>query len=182
MIGSLIGAGLGAAASIYGGLKAKQAAKKANNMLAKELNYAQAWYDRRYNEDATQRADAQRIINDAWERLKSVNRHAAGTAAVMGGTDESVAAVKAASAKTAADISAQVAAAGAARKDQIENQYQSQRGALTQQQYANQLGVAQNVANATANAANSLMAAGASVDELREADKNRELIEKLYGG
>ena len=123
MIGGIIGAAAGAAGGILGGLAKNKALRKAKSNLAKELDYNQAWYDRHYNEDATQRADAQRVLNDAWERLKRTNRAAAGTAAVMGGTDESVAAVKEASARTAADISSQIAAAGAARKDSIENQY-----------------------------------------------------------
>ena len=74
MIGSLIGAGIGAAASIVGAIKAKKANELANRELVKELDYNRAWYDRRYNEDATQRADAQRILTEAMERIKRRNQ------------------------------------------------------------------------------------------------------------
>lgn len=181
MIGSLIGAGLGAAASIYGGIKAKKAAAEANRMLEAQKADNQAWYDRRYNEDATQRADAQRMLTMTMERMRERNRAAAGTAAVMGGTGEAVAAEKAANAQMLADTASQIAAAGAARKDQIESQYLTQKNNLTAQQVANQQQRAQNIAAATQGAAQALMGAGASVDEWRESDKDRELIEKLYG-
>lgn len=181
MIGSLIGAGLGAAASVFGGIRARRAAAKANAMLQQEKADNQAWYDRRYNEDATQRADAQRMLTMAMERIKQRNRAAAGTAAVMGSGTEAVAAEKAANAGVLADTASQIAAAGAARKDQVEGQYLAQKNAINQQQIANQQQVAQNVATATQGAASALVNAGASIDALKDAEKDRELLEKLYG-
>lgn len=181
MIGSLIGAGLGAAASVFGGIRARRAAAKANAMLQQEKADNQAWYDRRYNEDATQRADAQRMLTMAMDRIRQRNRAAAGTAAVMGGSTEAVAAEKAANAGVLADTASQIAAAGAARKDQVESQYLAQKNAINQQQIANQQQVAQNVATATQGAASALANAGASIDALKDAEKDRELLEKLYG-
>lgn len=84
----------------------------------------QNWYDRRYNEDATQRADAQRILAQTEESIKNRNRQAAGVQAVMGGTDESTAAAKAANAQALADATSQIAAGADNRKDQIEQTYQ----------------------------------------------------------
>ena len=181
MIGSLIGAGLGAAASIFGGIRARRAAAKANAMLQQEKADNQAWYDRRYNEDATQRADAQRMLTMVMDRIKQRNRAAAGTAAVMGGSTEAVAAEKAANAGVLADTASQIAAAGAARKDQVESQYLAQKNAINQQQIANQQQVAQNVATATQGAASALANAGASIDALKDAEKDRELYRELYG-
>lgn len=181
MIGSLIGAGLGAAASIYGGIRARQAAQKANRMLDQQKADNQAWYDRRYNEDATQRADAQRMLTMTMDRMRRRNQAAAGTAAVMGSSNEAVAAEKAANAQALADTASQIAAAGAARKDQVENQYLAQKNALTQQQIGVQNQQAQNIAQATQGASQALMGAGASVDALLDADKDRELLKQLYG-
>ncbi len=130
MIGTLIGAGLGAVGSIFGGLSASKAMKKQQEMLEQRKQENQNWYDRRYNEDATQRADAQRILQITEENIKKRNRAAAGTAAVMGGTDESVAAQKEAGNKALADATSQIAAAGEARKDQIEQQYQARKDAI----------------------------------------------------
>lgn len=175
MIGSLIGAGLGAAASIFGGIKARKAARKANRMLEEQKAENQAWYDRRYNEDATQRADAQRMLTLTMDRMRQRNRAAAGTAAVMGSSNEAVAAEKAANAQVLADTASQIAAAGAARKDQVENQYLAQKNALTQQQIGVQNQQAQNIAQATQGASKALMGAGAAVDEWRQAEKDRDM-------
>ena len=95
---------------------------KKNLQAQKEAN--QNWYDRRYNEDATQRADAQRILTLTEESIRNRNRQAAGAQAVMGGTDESTAAAKAANAQALADATSQIAAGAENRKDQIEQTYQ----------------------------------------------------------
>ncbi len=127
MIGSLIGAGLSAVGSIFGGISASKAMKKVKNNLESQKRENQDWYDRRYNEDATQRADAVRILSKTEESIRNRNRQAAGSAAVMGGTEESVAAAKAANNAALADATASIAANADARKDQIEAQYQQKK-------------------------------------------------------
>lgn len=112
------------AGSIFGGISASKAMKKVKGNLKEQKRQNQEWYDRRYNEDATQRADAQRILTMTEESIKNRNRQAAGTQAVMGGTDESVAAAKAANNQALADATSQIAVNADARKDQIEAQYQ----------------------------------------------------------
>lgn len=119
----IIGAAVGAAGSIFGGISASRAAKKAKQNVEAQRQKNQDWYDRRYNEDATQRADAQRILTMTEESIKNRNRQAAGSAAVMGGTEESVAAAKAANNQALADATSQIAASADARKDAIESQY-----------------------------------------------------------
>ena len=94
--------------------------KKAKRNVEAQRQKNQDWYDRRYNEDATQRADAQRILTQTEESIKQRNKAAAGSAAVMGGTDESVAAAKEANNKALADATSQIAADAEARKDNIE--------------------------------------------------------------
>lgn len=124
MIASLIGAGLSAAGSIFGGIKASEAMKKVKGNLQEQKQRNDDWYNQRYNEDATHRADAQAIITKTEEAIKARNKAAAGAQAVMGGTEESVAATKAANAQAQADATAQIAVAGERRKDAIEQQYQ----------------------------------------------------------
>lgn len=124
MIGSLVGAGVSAVGGIFGGISASKAMKKVKANLQERKQENQAWYDRRYNEDATQRADAQRILAKTEESIRERNRQAAGAQAVMGGTDESVAAAKAANNQALAEAASQIAVAGDARKDQIEQKYQ----------------------------------------------------------
>lgn len=125
IFGKAIGAGVGAAASIYGGMKASQAIKKIKANLEQQRKANQDWYDQRYNEDATQRADAQRILTKTEEAFRNRNQQAQGAAAVMGGTEESVAATKAANANALADAASKIDVAGEARKDTIEQQYQA---------------------------------------------------------
>lgn len=124
MIGSLVGAGLSAVGSIFGGISASKAMKKVKKNLQAQQQANKDWYNRRYNEDATQRADAQRILTMTEESIKNRNRQAAGVQAVMGGTEESVAAAKAANNQALADATSQIAVNAEARKDQIEQTYQ----------------------------------------------------------
>lgn len=126
-------AGLGAVGGLLGGLGKRSAIKKMIGQLEAKKRENQNWYDRRYNEDATQRADAQRLLTNVEDSIKKRNRQAAGTAAVMGGTAESVAAEKEANAKALTDTTSQIAAAADARKDSIEQQYRAKNDALDAQ-------------------------------------------------
>ena len=120
----MAGGALGAAGSIFGGISASKAMRRVKKNLQAQKEANQNWYDRRYNEDATQRADAQRILTLTEESIRNRNRQAAGAQAVMGGTDESTAAAKAANAQALADATSQIAAGAENRKDQIEQTYQ----------------------------------------------------------
>lgn len=133
MLGSIIGGALGVGGSIFGGISASKAMKKVKRSLQQQQRKNQDWYDQRYNEDATQRADAQRILTQTQEAIKQRNRAAAGSQAVMGGTDESVAGTKAANNQALADATSQIAVNAERRKDQIELAYQ-QRDAQIQDQ------------------------------------------------
>lgn len=129
----IIGSAVGAASAIFGGISASKAAKDQAKLVNAQRKKNQDWFDRRYNEDATQRADAQSILTQTEERIKNRNRQAAGAAAVMGGTDESVAAAKAANNDALADATAQIAANAEARKDNIEATYLQNDAALNEQ-------------------------------------------------
>ncbi len=124
MIGSLVGAGLSAVGSIFGGISASKAMKKVKKNLQAQQQANKDWYNRRYYEDATQRADAQRILTKTEESIRNRNRQAAGAQAVMGGTEESVAAAKMANNEALVDATSQIAVNAEARKDQIEQTYQ----------------------------------------------------------
>ena len=128
-----IGAAVGAAGSIFGGISAARAAKKMQQNIEAQQKANQDWYNRRYNEDATQRADAQRLLTITEERIKNRNQQVAGAAAVMGGTEESVAAAKEATNKALSDTMSAINAAADARKDQIEQQYQQRDADLINQ-------------------------------------------------
>lgn len=156
----LIGAGLGAVGSIFGGIAASKAMKRMQQNVEQQRKANQDWYDRRYNEDATQRADAQRILSMTEESIKNRNKQAAGAQAVMGGTEESLAAAKEANNKALSDATAQIAATAGARKDQIEQQYQERDAGLVNQ--LNQ--IEQNKAQAIGQAVQGLSSAAGSMD------------------
>ena len=133
MLGGIIGGAAGALGGIFGGISKNKMLKQQMKMVNEQKRENQDWYDSRYNEDATQRADAQRILAITEQNIRNRIRQAAGTAAVMGGTDESVAATKAANAQAMADAASQIAVAGAQRKDQIEGQYRERQHQLDEQ-------------------------------------------------
>jgi len=155
MLGSIIGNAIGALGSIYGGIKASKAMKGVKEDIDNQRKDNQSWYDRRYNEDATQRADAQRILQITNENIRNRNRAAAGRAAVDGAAMERVAAEKAANNAALADAASQIAVAGASRKDDIEQSYRQQDQALRDK--SNQMEV--NRANAITQAAGGLASA-----------------------
>lgn len=97
--------------------------KDKDDIINNEESRLQNWYDRNYNADITQRADAQQLLNYTAEQIKKRNKQAAGTAAVMGGTEESVAAEKAANASAMAETASKIAAEGANRRDNIDAAY-----------------------------------------------------------
>ena len=174
-LGSLIGGAMKIGGSIFGGIKASQAMKKVQKNLEQQQRENQDWYDRRYNEDATQRADAQRMLTMTNELIKQRNKAAAGTRAVMGGTEESVAATKAANANALADTAAQIAVAGAQRKDNIENQYMSRKDTINKQLNDMQTQKANNITNAingVSSAASDL--AGGSLDDIIVLGKKKD--------
>lgn len=167
MIGTLIGAGLGLASSIAGGIANRKARKKQEQMLAQQQRDNQAWYDRKYNEDPTKRADTVRLLTQMQEQIKNRNRAAKGRQAVMGGTEDSTTAVKEANNKTLADTTSQIVSANESRKDAIEQQYQQNKRSIQGQQMqmeaeksADTANVVAGVAGTAANIAATLLDSG----------------------
>ena len=120
--------------SIFGGIKASREAKKQQKMLDAQKAENQAWYNRRYNEDGTQRADAQRLLTNTQDLLRRQTKAAQGANAVTGASTEAVAAQKAANNQALAETTSTIAAASDARKDNIEQQYQTNNNALAGKQ------------------------------------------------
>lgn len=150
----MVGGAMKAVGAIAGGIAARKAAREADKRLENQLQENQNWYDRRYNEDATQRADAQRLITMTEESIKNRNRQAAGAAAVMGGTTESVAAAKAANNAALADTVSQIAEDAANRKDAVEQQYMANKADIVGQQNAISQQKAQAITDAIGGVAN----------------------------
>lgn len=122
--------------SIFGGIKARREAKKQQKMLDAQKADNQAWYNRRYNEDGTQRADAQRLLTNTQDLLRRQTMAAQGTNAVTSASTEAVAAQKAANNQALASATSTIAAASDARKDNIEQQYQANADAINAKKMA----------------------------------------------
>lgn len=166
MIGALIGAGLGLASSIAGGIANRKVRKKQEQMIAQQQRENQAWYDRKYNEDPTKRADTVRLLTQMQEQIKNRNKAAKGRQAVMGGTEDSTTAVKEANNKTLADTTSQIVAANDARKDNIEQQYMNRKNQLQTQQMSIDAEKAADTANAVAGVAGTAANIAASLDSV----------------
>ena len=164
MLGTLIGAGLGLASSIAGGIANRKARQKQEQMIAQQQKENQAWYDRKYNEDPTKRADTVRLLTQMQEQSKNRNKAAKGRQAVMGGTEDSTTAVKEANNKTLADTTSQIVAANDARKDNIEQQYMARKSQLQGQQMGLEAEKAADTANAVAGVAGTAANIAASLD------------------
>lgn len=159
-------AAVNAIGSIFGGKKASDAMRGAQRDIEQRNDENEDLYNRRYNEDATQRADAQRILTLTEDSIRKRNRAAAGVKAVMGGNEASVAAQREINNKATADAASRIAAAGEARKDRIEQNYLNRKQALQDQLTSMKVGRAQNTAQAiqgvTSAASNALMNLGSS--------------------
>lgn len=164
MIGALIGAGLSVASSIAGGIANRKARKKQEQMIDQQQKENQAWYDRKYNEDPTKRADTVRLLTQMQEQIKNRNKAAKGRQAVMGGTEDSTTAVKEANNKTLADTTSQIVAANDARKDNIEQQYMARKSQLQGQQMGIEAEKSADTANAVAGVAGTAANIAASLD------------------
>lgn len=171
-IGSLIGGALSAAGSIYGGIKASKAAKDAQEKIDDLRIQNKAWYDLESNRDFTQRGDAQRLIKMTNDSIRDRNRAAAGTQAVMGGTDASVAAAKEANNKALADAVGNISAQAADYQDKVRTDYANRDMALAQQQ----AGADMQKANAITQAIQGVTSAGGNVGTA--VDKSLDVLDE----
>ena len=120
--------------SILGGIFGAASAGRQGKMLGEEKDKNRRWYDRRYNEDITQRADAQSALTAMRETMKERTAASAGTNVVTGGTGEQAAIEKMAQNSALASAISGIARMGESRKDGIEAQYQARDAQLSQQQ------------------------------------------------
>lgn len=149
MLGAAIGAGISAIGGIFGGLSASKAMRNVKNNLNQQRAENRNWFDRRYNEDATQRADAVAAVTQMQEAIRQRNRAAEGAQAVAGATEEAAAATKEANAQAQADAVSRIASNAANRKDSFESQYISKDEALQSELNDLERAKAQQVSQAT---------------------------------
>ena len=113
-----------------GSNEAEENAARMRKIFAKRKQDNQNWYDKNYNEDPTQRADAQRILQITEDNIRKRNKAAAGRAAMMGGGDEQAAREKETNNELYANAVGQIAANNEQRKQAIDAQYRNRKDAL----------------------------------------------------
>lgn len=111
-----------------------QAARKQREIIDTQKKDNEAWYNRNYYEDSTQRSDAQRAMQMARDAMKSRYNQAQASVVVTGATDESIAAQKAATNQVVSSAASSIAATGDSRKDSIDQQYLNTKANLAQQE------------------------------------------------
>lgn len=165
MIGALIGAGVSLAGTVAGGILSAKANKKARRKTEEERARNNDWYNRQYNENPLQRSDAQALLKRTEDAIKNRNRAAAGTQAVMGGTEASAQAVRDSNNELIDNTITNIAASNEARRQAAEATYQTRDSELGAQLRQLDYAKAQN----TAAAAQGAIQAGAGIAEAFDA-------------
>lgn len=163
-IGAAIGAAAGLASSVLGGVAAAEASEAAKRRQREMENRENAWYLRRYNEHYADTAAGQNLIRRAKDFARENWRKAAGAQAVAGGTDAAAAQAKEAGNKMVGDTIANLAAQDTARKDNADNMHLQAQRNFTKMDMAREQQRAKAITNATQNASNAIMSAGAAID------------------
>lgn len=123
MIGAIIGVATGlAGTAVSAGMGAAANARSRRQLEEREKRQA-ATYARRMNQDYTQRAESQRMLELTRQELKRRSDAAAGRQAVMGMTDSGMAAERELAGATMADTAAKIASQGEAKKEGLEDSY-----------------------------------------------------------
>lgn len=117
--------------SILGGIMGVASANKQNALIEAEQKKNEQWYNRRYNEVGTERADAQAALTAMRDAQRARSANARGASVVAGGTAESAAAEKAAQNAAMASAISSINVANEARKDSVENKYMSRDASIS---------------------------------------------------
>lgn len=156
----LLGGILGGVTSAVGGIFASKAANKGFNEAMKlyegRMDDVKTHRDAVYYQDPTQSAESQAAVTQAQKLLDEQTKQADATNIVAGGSDESVAMQKAASAQTVGTMMQQQAVQGAAKKEQAWNSADEQLNAMTQYIAQAKMEKAKNNAQAISSAAGGL--------------------------
>lgn len=113
------------AGQIFGGIAQRNAMRRRQREIEGNRRDNKYRFLKDYNMDPLQRAGNMALINRTQEAIESRNRAAAGAQAVMGGTDESLAATKAANAQALSDAASKIAIDNESRRDALKQQYEA---------------------------------------------------------
>ena len=164
---SAIGAGVGLASSLFGGISASKAAKEAERRQRQQEASERAWYNRRYNEDYVDTAAGQNLVSRAKDYARENWRKAQGAQAVAGGTDAATAMAKEAGNKMVGDTIADIAATDQERKSHVDDMHRKAESQFAQMDMNREMQRAQNITNAAQGASNAIMSMAGAVDQTK---------------
>ena len=122
----LIGSIIGGATSAIGGIMAGNKLGEQSKIYQQRMNEIKAHRDNLYYRDPTQSADNQAAVTQARELLNEQSKRAAATAAITGGSDESVAMAKKQASDTVGNMLQAQAVQGENQRNQLWNQADQQ--------------------------------------------------------
>lgn len=166
----MIGAAIGLATSVAGGIMANKAARKQRKEMREARQRQLNSQIRRYNENGLQRASAQAMLNRVQDYIAQRSKQAQGAQAVMGGSEASVAATKEANAQALAGTASNIVAQDDARKDALQAQIDKDNARYNEQEAQAKAAQAQALAGAVSQAGS---AVGSAVDSLKFGSKGK---------
>lgn len=126
----LIGAAIAGIGSIAGGIGAAHAMNKYNNAIDQQAQDNRILFDKEYNADYTQRADAQNLLTNVRNFAKKSITRAEGQAAIAGATPEAEAIAKNQANELMATTASNIASQGAQYKAGVMDRYLAQKANL----------------------------------------------------
>lgn len=148
------------ASSLFGGAKARKAARQAERERKYRAAAEKAWYEKEYNTDYIDTKAGQNLMRRAQEVQDSYIRKADGAAAVGGGTAAATAMAKEAANRTMGDTIANIGAKDTARKQQVADAHFQHQVGQSQEREQAAMQTAQNTSEAAQNMSNALFKAG----------------------
>lgn len=129
----LIGAGIGLASGIFGGIKSAKEAKKQQALINEQEKKNNEWYNRNYYQNYMDTTEAQAAMKRVENTLRRQNEQARATQTVMGGTPELAVAQQQANDEVLADTATGLAAQSTARKANVDAINMQNQNNITQQ-------------------------------------------------
>lgn len=164
----------GVVGSIMGGINSRKARKRQEQILAEREKRATNLYNRDYYKDYTQTTAAQNALRKARDVYKEYTDRTRGTQAVTGGTEESVAAQKAAANNAVADTTAAIATNGENLAQHAQDRFNAQKDAIDNQKEQIEADKAKQSAAAGAQALNiGAKVAGSLIDSGKAVGNNQ---------
>ena len=174
ILGGIISGVGSAVAGIVGGNATRKAANRNQRLIQEAENESKAWYDKQYNANFLDRADARAAINQTREILNDRYKQAEASAAVTGATEESIARQKRDANEALAEVTSNIAERADAYKDAVRANYEAQQDAIMQQK----IGINNQKAAATAQAAGGFAKAAQGMGESMGDMKLGDLFKK----